>query len=155
MESLAVSHLPNGGEWVYEIKLDGYRAVAIKSTGRLSLLSKNRKSFNRQYPYIIEVLCDLPENTVVDGEVVALNDAGRPDFNLLQHSRNQASRICYLVFDLLVYKNRDLTRIPFIERRQIMNSALEVPLTANSDGSALRDISGRDAVLFGNRGWKV
>jgi bifunctional non-homologous end joining protein LigD len=58
MECLAVSHLANGGEWVYEIKLDGYRAVAINSTGRLSLLSKNRKSFNRRYPYIIEVLCD-------------------------------------------------------------------------------------------------
>ena len=53
-----MSHLANGGEWVYEIKLDGYRAVAINSTGRLSLLSKNRKSFNRRYPYIIEVLCD-------------------------------------------------------------------------------------------------
>src|SRR5215470_14405285 len=125
MECFAVPNLPDGSDWVYEIKLDGYRAVAINSKGRLSLFSRNRKSFNRQYHYIIEALSDLPENTVIDGEVVALDDAGRPDFNLLQHSRGQASRICYFVFDLLVYQNRDLTRLPFIERRQIMSSALK------------------------------
>src|SRR5215469_4490359 len=125
MECLAVPQLPNGSNWVYEIKLDGYRAVAINSNGRVSLFSKNQKSFNRQYPYIIEALSDLPENTVIDGEVVALDDAGRPDFNLLQHSRSQASRICYFVFDLLVYAGHDLTRLPFIERRQIMDSALK------------------------------
>jgi len=125
MECLAVSRLPDGLNWVFEIKLDGYRAVAINSKGKLSLFSKNRKSFNRQYSYIVEALSDLPENTVIDGEVVALDDAGRPDFNLLQHSRSQASRICYFVFDLLVYQNRDLTRLPFIERRQIMSSVLK------------------------------
>ena len=109
MECLAVPHLPDGVDWAYEIKLDGYRAIAINSNGRLNLFSKNGKSFNRQYPYIIEALSDLPENTVIDGELVALDDAGRPDFNLLQHSRSQASRICYFVFDLLIYSSRDLT----------------------------------------------
>jgi bifunctional non-homologous end joining protein LigD len=125
MECLAVSQLPEGSDWVYEIKLDGYRAVGINSNGKLSLFSKNRKSFNRQYPYLVEALSDLDENTVIDGEVVALDDAGRPDFNLLQHSRSQASRICYFIFDLLVYQNRDLTRLSFIERRQIMSSILK------------------------------
>jgi bifunctional non-homologous end joining protein LigD len=105
--------------------LDGYRAVAINSNGKLSLFSKNRKSFNRQYPYIVEALSNLPENTVVDGEIVALDEAGRPDFNLLQHSRSQASRICYFVFDLLVYQCRDLMRLPFTDRRQIMSSVLK------------------------------
>jgi ATP-dependent DNA ligase len=100
MECLAVTKLPEGPAWLYEIKLDGYRAVAINSKGQLSLVSRNRKSFNRQYPYII--------------------DSGRPDFSLLQHSRSQASRICYFIFDLLVYQNRDLTRLPYIQRREIM-----------------------------------
>jgi bifunctional non-homologous end joining protein LigD len=125
MECLAVTKLPDGPEWTFEIKLDGYRAVAVNSNGKLSLFSKNRKSFTRQYPYLIETLCDLPQNTVADGEVVALDDGGRPDFNLLQHSRSQASRISYFVFDLLVYNNHDLTRLPFIERRQIMSSLLK------------------------------
>jgi bifunctional non-homologous end joining protein LigD len=62
---------------------------------------------------------------VVDGEIVALDDAGRPNFNLLQHSRSQAPRICYFVFDLLVYQNRDLTRLTFIQRREVMNSVLK------------------------------
>ena len=125
MECLAVSRLPDGVDWAYEVKLDGYRAVTINSNGGLSLYSKNHKSFDRQYPYIIEALSDLPENTVIDGEVVALDDRGRPDFNLLQHSRSQASRICYFVFDLLIYENRDLTRLPFVQRRRIMSSVLK------------------------------
>jgi bifunctional non-homologous end joining protein LigD len=60
---------------VYEIKLDGYRAVAISSKGKLSLVSRKRKSFNRQYLHIIEALSDLPENTVVDREVTARREA--------------------------------------------------------------------------------
>jgi bifunctional non-homologous end joining protein LigD len=99
--------------------------VAINLKGELSLVSRKRKSFDRQYPYIVEALSDLPKNTVVDGEIVALDDAGRPNFHLLQHSRSQASRICYFVFDLLVYENRDLTRLTFIRRREIMNSVLK------------------------------
>jgi ATP-dependent DNA ligase len=53
-----------------------------------------------------------------------LNEAGHPEFNLLQHYRMQASRIHYFVFHLLIYQNRDLTRLPFIERREIMRSVL-------------------------------
>ena len=93
MECLALTKLPEGSGWVYEIKLDGYRAVAINAKGKLSLYSRKRKPFHRQYPYFVEALSDLPENTVVDGEIVALDDAGRANFNLLQHTRSQASRI--------------------------------------------------------------
>ena len=75
MECLAVTKLPEGSGWLYEVKLDGYRAVAINSKGKLSLYSRKRKPFQRQYPYIIEALSDLPENTVIDGEIVALDDA--------------------------------------------------------------------------------
>jgi bifunctional non-homologous end joining protein LigD len=125
MECLAVTKVPSGPEWVYEIKLDGYRAVAVNSKGKLNLYSRRRKSFHGQYPYIIDALSDLPENAVVDGEVVALDDEGRPNFNLLQHSRSQASRIRYFIFDLLIYQNRDLTQLPFIERRRIMSSVLK------------------------------
>ena len=125
MECLAVTKLPDGPEWVYEIKLDGYRAVAIKSDGKLNLISRRRNSFNSQYPLVLEALADLPDDTVTDGEVVALDESGRPDFNLLQHFRAEASRIHYFVFDLLVYHDRDLTPLSFIERRQILNSVLE------------------------------
>ena len=77
MECLAITKLPTGPGWVYEIKLDGYRAVAVNSKGKLNLCSRIRKSFHGQYPYIIDSLSDLPENAVVDGEVVALDDEGQ------------------------------------------------------------------------------
>jgi ATP-dependent DNA ligase len=91
MECLAVSKLPDGPEWVYEITFDGYRALAINANGKLSLYSRKRKSFSSQYQHVFEALRDLPENTVVDGEIVGLDDSGRPNFNYLQHSRSQAS----------------------------------------------------------------
>jgi bifunctional non-homologous end joining protein LigD len=125
MECLAVPKLPDGTNWLFEIKLDGYRAIAVKSSGKLNLFSRRRNSFNRQYSLIFEALADLPDNTVIDGEVVALNESGRPDFNLLQHYRAGASRIHYFVFDLLIYNNRDLTRLLLVERRQIMKSVLK------------------------------
>jgi ATP-dependent DNA ligase len=93
MECLSVTKLPEGPEWVYEVKLDGYRAVAINSKRKLSLVSRKRKSFNRQYPYIIEAMNDLPGNTVVDGEIVALDDAGRPEFQFATALAQSASRI--------------------------------------------------------------
>lgn len=126
MECLAVSKLPDGPEWVYEIKLDGYRALAINANGKLSLYSRRQKSFSRQYQQVLDGLRDLPRNTVVDGEIVALDDAGRPKFNLLQHSRSQAKRIHYFIFDLLIYDNHDLTQLPLIERRAILKSVLKL-----------------------------
>ena len=91
MECAPVAKLLDGLEWVYEIKLDGYRAVAVKCDRRASLFSRRKKSFNSQYPYLVEALSELPEGTVVDGEVVALDDSGRPNFNLLAQFRSGAS----------------------------------------------------------------
>src|SRR6266851_9408817 len=120
MECLSVSRLPEGGPWIWEIKFDGYRALAVKSPTGVTLFSRNRKPLNRQFPYIVEALADLPEGTVVDGELVAIDDSGRPDFNLLQNFRAEASRIQYYIFDLLCWKNRDLTRVPMVERRALL-----------------------------------
>jgi ATP-dependent DNA ligase len=122
MECLAVTKLPDGPDWVFEIKFDGYRALAINANGKLSLYSRKRKSFSRQYQHVFEALRDLPQNTAVDGEIVALDDEGRPNFNFLQHSRSQAKRIHYFVFDLLVYDNHDLMHLPLVDRREILKS---------------------------------
>src|SRR5882757_1672740 len=122
MECLAASKLPEGSNFVWEVKLDGYRAVAVKSGNGVTLFSRRRKSLNRQFPYIMEGLADLPAGTVVDGEVVAIDESGRPNFNLLQHCRADGSRIQYYIFDLLCWKDRDLTRLPLIERRELLKS---------------------------------
>src|SRR5713226_3293328 len=126
MECLSVSKLPEGAQWVWEIKLDGYRALAVKSGTGVTLFSRRRKSLNRQFPSIVEALVNLPEGTVVDGELVAIDDSGRPDFNLLQNFRAEASRIHYYVFDLLCWRGRDLTRLPLIERRALLKGLLVV-----------------------------
>jgi len=63
-----------------------------------------------------------PASTVIDGEVVALDDDGRPDFNLLTHSRNSASRIWYYVFDVLFFESRDTTQLSLVERRELLKS---------------------------------
>jgi bifunctional non-homologous end joining protein LigD len=104
-----------------EIKLDGYRAIAVKSGSTVNLHSRRKKSFNSQYPYLVDALRALPDDTVVNGEVVAPDDAGRPQFHLLQQFRNQAPRIRYSIFDLLVFKSRDLTGLPLTERRKLLN----------------------------------
>jgi bifunctional non-homologous end joining protein LigD len=120
MECEPVSKLQEGSQWVYEIKLDGYRAIAVKSDHKVRLFSRRQKSFNQQYPYIVEALVDQPNGTVVDGEIVALDDSARPQFNLLQNYRSEAHRIRYFVFDLLCYGNRDTTSLPLVERRALL-----------------------------------
>jgi ATP-dependent DNA ligase len=112
MECVPVTKLLDEPGSVYEIKLDGYRAIAVKSNRVVNLFSRRHKSFNNQYPYLVEALADLPEGTVVDGEVVALDDSGCPNFNLLAQFRSEASSIHYFIFDLLVCNGRDLTKLP-------------------------------------------
>lgn len=124
MECTPVTKLLDMPGWSYEIKLDGYRAIAVKSD-RVNLFSRRHKSFNNQYPCLVEALADLPEGTVVDGEVVALDDSGRPNFNLLAQFRSEASRIHYFIFDLLVCSGHDLTKVPLSERRAFVKSLLK------------------------------
>jgi ATP-dependent DNA ligase len=124
MECAPVTKLLDGPGWFYEIKLDGYRAIAVKSV-RVNLFSRRRKSFNAQYPDLVEALAELPEGTVVDGEVVALDDSGRPNFNLLAQFRSEPSRIHYFILDLLVCNGHDLTKVPLSERRAFVKSLLK------------------------------
>jgi ATP-dependent DNA ligase len=74
----------------------------------------------------IKALGELPERTVVDGEVVALDDSGRPNFSMLAQFRSGASRIHYFIFDLLVCNDRDLTKLSLSERRETMKSVLNL-----------------------------
>src|SRR5438270_739021 len=104
MECALVSKLPEGPGWSYEVKFDGYRAIGVKTSHNAIIYSRNGKNFNNRYAHLAKALGDLPADTVVDGEVVALDDSGRPDFHALQHFKASASRIHYFVFDLLVLR---------------------------------------------------
>ena len=75
----------DAGDWEYQLKLDGYRAIAFKTRGRVHLRSRNDNDFSIRYPAIVEGLAKLPNETVIDGEVIALDEDGRPSFSVLQN----------------------------------------------------------------------
>jgi ATP-dependent DNA ligase len=77
MDCLPVSRLPEGPEWTYEIKLDGYRLEAVRSAGRTTLYSRRQNVVNQRFQYIATALENRPEDTVIDGELVALAPDGR------------------------------------------------------------------------------
>jgi ATP-dependent DNA ligase len=79
---LRKENLPEGAEWLYEIKPDGYRALAIKTGRKVQLRSRNDNDFNQRYPGMVKGLASLPAETVIDGEVVALDEAGKPSFRV-------------------------------------------------------------------------
>lgn len=116
--------LPEGPNWAYELKLDGYRALAIKSGGRVQLRSRNNKSFNEHYPAIVKALQQLPEETVIDGEVVALDEAGRPSFNTLQNYGSAKAPLLYYVFDVLMLGGRDVTAEKLSTRRDLLDGEI-------------------------------
>jgi len=140
MDCLPVPKIPEGPEWTYEIKLDGYRLEVVRSGGKTALYSRRQIVLNQKFNYIATALKDLPDGTVLDGELVALGPDGRPDFNLLQNFRSAESRIIYYAFDILIHKNRDLTGLPLSERRTIVDTVIKpaehVALSQVSDRSA-------------------
>ena len=75
---------PEGREWRYELKLDGFRAIGRKAGRSAQLWSRNKKDFVRRFPGVVEGIAELPSDTVIDGEIVALDATGKPSFNLLQ-----------------------------------------------------------------------
>jgi DNA ligase D-like protein (predicted ligase) len=124
MECLPVSTIPEGSQWTYEIKLDGYRLEAVKSRGTVTLYSRRRNILNRKFGYIAEALKDLPDDTVLDGELVALDAAGHADFNMLQNFKSAEHHIHYYAFDVLVHKGKTLIDRPLSERRAVLAKIL-------------------------------
>jgi bifunctional non-homologous end joining protein LigD len=114
--------LPDGASWSYELKLDGFRAVAFKSGGRVHLRSRNNKDFDRKYPPIVQALQLMRDETVIDGEVVALDAGGKPSFNALQNYTPGAAPLVYYVFDVLVLGGRDVMAEMLSTRRELLQA---------------------------------
>ena len=112
--------LPEGAQWLYELKLDGYRAIAFKTGGRVHLRSRNDKDFTTRYPAITAALSLLPNDTTIDGEVVALDETGKPSFNLLQNFGSSKASLVYYVFDILTIAGRDVMNEPLSFRRELL-----------------------------------
>jgi DNA ligase D-like protein (predicted ligase) len=126
---LATNSLPDADAWLYELKLDGYRAIAFRSGGKVQLRSRNNKDFTARYPAIAKALHKLPDETVIDGEVVALDESGRLSFNALQNFASSTQPIYFYVFDLVVLAGRDVRAVPLVGRRELLKTKVLSKLT--------------------------
>ena len=120
MMLLRTENLPQGDDWLYEIKLDGYRALAIKSGGRVQLRSRNDNDFTKRYSSIAAALCTVPDETVLDGELIALDEEGRPSFHLLQNYVSSKAALVFFIFDVLILRGRNVMTEPLSERRALL-----------------------------------
>lgn len=111
--------------WIYEIKWDGYRSLALLNKGKVDLISRNDKSFNEKFYPIQKELSAWKMNAVLDGEVVVLNEGGVASFGSLQNWRSEADgELIYYVFDILWHEGYDLTELPLLERRSILKDLI-------------------------------
>ena len=126
MAAELVDRLPEGPDWMYEVKLDGYRALVIKNGADVQIRSRNDKDLTRVYPEIHRAGARLrAESAVVDGEVVALDADGRPAFQALQHrSAHPGHAIVFYAFDLLHLNGESLEMRPLDERREHLTETL-------------------------------
>src|SRR6478735_7319843 len=111
--------------WIYEIKWDGYRAVALMDKGKVELKSRNNKSFNEKFYPVYDALKKWKRDAVIDGEVVVLTEQGTADFGALQSWRSEADGpLLYFVFDICWLNGFDLTELSLKERRSILKKHL-------------------------------
>lgn len=111
--------------WIFELKWDGYRAIAELEKKNVKIYSRNGLSFNERYPALVTELQKLNMKAVLDGEVIVFNEENRPDFQKLQHyDDNRHLPLVYYVFDILELNNKDLKELPLIERKDILQKNL-------------------------------
>ena len=116
----------DNADWIFELKWDGYRAIAECNGSDVKLYSRNGLSFNERYPAIVEELAKMKLKAVLDGEVVLFNEDDRPDFQKLQHyDDNQHLPLIYYAFDLLEIDKKNICSKSLIERKKILKKTLK------------------------------
>ena len=119
MQCLPTIRVPEGNAWEYELKLDGYRALGIKSSARAKLLSRNRKDLSARFSRLADVVAKPPDETVIDGEIVAFDELG-PSFSALENFGSSGTTLRFFAFDVIFIAGRDLQKSPLEERRRLL-----------------------------------
>jgi bifunctional non-homologous end joining protein LigD len=123
MKPRLVKDPPAAGDWIYELKFDGIRLIAVKTGKKVSLLSRNKNDLAGRFPEIVEAVKNLPpRECVIDGEVVALDEEGRSSFQLLQarEMEGRKSPVYFYAFDLLQLDGKSLMSLPLEARKNIL-----------------------------------
>ena len=121
MYALAVQNIPESKEWRYEVKFDGYRCLAGRDKSGVTLWSRRGNLFTTQFPLIARACERLPADTLLDGEIVAIDKSGRISFNLLQHHRSNAQALLFYAFDVIVCHGKSSVSTPLEKRRALLN----------------------------------
>ncbi|MGZ3608325.1 MAG: non-homologous end-joining DNA ligase, partial [Syntrophales bacterium] len=133
-------------DWMFEVKWDGYRAVAEIRDGDVSLYSRNRISLHQKFSPIMDSLRKFRFDAVLDGEIVVVDDQGHPDFQMLQgYPKSGSGHLLYYVFDLLYFQGHGLTNLPLLRRKELLKEML--PSTPNIKFS---NYVWKEGVLFFN-----
>jgi bifunctional non-homologous end joining protein LigD len=120
----------SGGGWIYEIKFDGYRALALHGGTETRLLSRNQKDLGGKFPEVKDSIAVLDlQDVIIDGEIVALDENGRSSFQLLQGFDMGQERppIVFYAFDLLRLNGKNLQGLPIEERKAKLEELLKTP----------------------------
>ena len=146
MECLPVAKIPEGDTWIYELKLDGYRAQAIRDSRGVRVLSRNGKDLTKKYPLLVRDLNDaIASDTALDGELVAFDDAGHPSFNALQNATRETN-VVFFAFDVLVSEGKDVKMLPLRARKDLLSRIIHangrVQLSEHFGGPLAKFIEG-------------
>ena len=128
MKARLLDDPPTGGDWLYELKFDGIRAIAVKDRNKVSLVSRNGNKLDKRFPEISDAVKSLPvEECVIDGEVVALDAEGRSSFQLLQalEMEGRKAPLRFYVFDLVQLNGKSLLGLPVEQRKQVLARVCE------------------------------
>lgn len=125
MLTTAVDKAFDSKEWIFELKLDGYRAIAETGKKTILLYSRNGISLANKYPVVVDALQQIKTEMILDGEIVLLNEKGRPDFQKLQHyDENKNYPLVYYVFDIISLKGKSLKEETLLARKKILQKQL-------------------------------
>ena len=134
-------------DWLFELKYDGFRALAVMRGGACSLISRNRNAY-KSFPDLCDELAALGMDAVLDGEIAAMDEDGRPMFYDLLRHRSQA---CFVAFDIAELAGRDLRRLPLMERKHILHRTVrsggQILAPGHIEGGGVklfREVCGRD-----------
>src|SRR5256714_11022027 len=123
MKAKLVEKPPKHGDWMYELKFDGFRAIAVKSGQNVSLFSRNENKLDARFPEIVDAIEKIPaRECVIDGEIVAVDEEGRSSFQLLQarEMEGKKSPLYFYAFDLLQLEGKNLMSLPLEARKNAL-----------------------------------